>query len=445
MKNRYAILVSVALISISAFAQKDELKTLKKIHDKDAPSDKDVIEYKAAVGRAEAMLGTASEGDKVYINFHKAETPLMEFAALMSKPENQAKPQLAMKMITPEKVSALATAYNDVREYEKKSGKLIFTKDIQETVTYITPFLFDYAVNLGANKQYLDASKIFNGLYELDKTKPDYLFNASIYAVNAQDFDAALGYYDQLKKINYSGEGTVYYATSVANGQEEPFNSKEDMNKMVSLKTHTKPREEKIPSKRGEIYKNIALILMQKGKDAEAKAAFADAIKENPDDTNLLMNEADLYLKLKDYDTYKAKVAKILEKKPNDVNLIYNIGVITLEGGHPEEAEAYFKKAIEIDPKHVNSYMNLSLLKLRGDDKIVDEMNKLGTSEKDNKKYEMLKKQRETMFNNALPYLEKAHELDPKNEAVTSTLMTVYNFLEMTDKYKALKATLPAK
>jgi hypothetical protein len=40
-----------------------------------------------------------------------------------------------------------------------------------------------------------------------------------------------------------------------------------------------------------------------------------------------------------------------------------------------------------------------------------------------------------------LPFLEKAHELDAANDFVTDNLLSVYNFLEMTDKYKALKAT----
>ncbi|MFD0778916.1 hypothetical protein ACFQZF_10865 [Flavobacterium myungsuense] len=69
-------------------------------------------------------------------------------------------------------------------------------------------------------------------------------------------------------------------------------------------------------------------------------------------------------------------------------------------------------------------------------------MNKLGTSEKDNKRYEVLKKQRLAVFMDTLPFLEKANELDPKNEDVSTTLLNVYGALEMSDKKKALKAKL---
>ena len=78
---------------------------------------------------------------------------------------------------------------------------------------------------------------------------------------------------------------------------------------------------------------------------------------------------------------------------------------------------------------------------MEGESKLVDEMNKLGTSEKDNKKYEVLKKQRDEMFRSAIPYLEKAYELKSE-EDVANTLMNVYGALEMSDKKKALKAKM---
>ena len=47
MKIKHIVLASAVLVSVSSFAQKDELKALKKIYAKDVPSANDVIEYKA--------------------------------------------------------------------------------------------------------------------------------------------------------------------------------------------------------------------------------------------------------------------------------------------------------------------------------------------------------------------------------------------------------------
>src|SRR5690606_5712309 len=194
--------------------------------------------------------------------------------------------------------------------------------------------------------------------------------------------------------------------------------------------------------KKSEIYKNIALILVQKGKIEEAKAAYADAIRENPTDTSLQIGEANLHLQLKDNEGYKNRVAAILAKDPNNAELVYNIGVLAMEAKQDAEAEKNFRRAIEIDPKYVNAYMNLSVLMLKGDEKLVKEMNNLGTSDKDNKRYEVLKKQRTETFNSVMPLLETAYELSPDNEAVANNLLSVYNFLELTSKpkYQELKA-----
>jgi tetratricopeptide (TPR) repeat protein len=440
MKNRLAVLATALLISSTGFAQKDELKTLKRIHDKDQPSEKDIVEYKATLVKAQPLM--SAEADKVYYNYYKAEAPIMELLALMAKPENQSKPQLATQFITPEKIRELTQAYTDVKAYESKTGKQAYSKAIDERSALIAPTLLNYAVGMGSQKKYAEGAKVLYDIYQLDKKQPDNLYYAASYAVNGQDYDSALKYYDELKAINYSGAGTTYLATSVATGKEEPFNNKADRDKMVAFKTHVKPREEKTVSKRGEIYKNIALILMQKNKIEEAKTAYAEAIKENPDDTSLSVGEANLYLQLKDTETYKSKVAAILAKNPNNIELIYNMGVVALEAHQPLEAEGYFKKVLEIDPKYANAYMNLAAIKLEGDEKVVAEMNKLGTSEKDNKRYETLKKQRTASFNAAMPYLEKALELDATNEAVIDNLLSVYNFLELndTEKYKTLKA-----
>jgi len=301
--------------------------------------------------------------------------------------------------------------------------------------------LLNAAIALGNAKRYKESADLLFSIYQLDKKDVDILFYASGYSINAQDFDKALEYYNELKKLNYSGEFTAYYATNKATKVEESFDNKTVRDLSVNnAKTHDKPREEKSPSKRGEIYKNIALILVQKGKTQEAISAVQEARKINPEDESLLLTEMDLYLKMNDFDTYTKLVNEALAKNPNNVDLVFNLGVVAANANKADEAEKHYKRVIEMDPNYFNAYLNLSELLLRGDDKYVEEMNKLGTSEKDNKRYTVLKAEREKNFKSVLPYLEKAVELKPTDEPANKTLLSVYNALEMTDKYKALKA-----
>jgi tetratricopeptide (TPR) repeat protein len=442
MKSKYLLLASAFLVSGLTFAQKDELKTLKKIYDKDEIKAKDLTEYKAAIEKSEPLLANASESDKIYLGFYKSLVPFIEAQEAASRPENRANPQAALiKIFNANNIFQLADNTSKVIEFEKTSGKQVLTKSINEDIADMKPMLLNYAVNLGKQKNYKDATTVLYSLYLLDKTDLEKLYYAGNYAVNDKDYDKALTYYNELIKQNYSGERSEYMATSKLSGEEVTFASLADREKAVKMGTHEKPRTEQIKSKRGEIYRNVALIYNSKGDVAAATKAVAEARAANPDDLTLAMTQADLYMKSNNVEGYKQVISQVIAKSPNDPNLFYNLGVLAAQANENVEAEKYYKKAIEIDPNYINAYLNLSVLKLNGDTAIVDEMNKLGTSAKDNKRYDELKVKREAIFKSTLPYLEKANKLDPKNEDVYRTLLNVYNYLEMTSEAKALKAS----
>ena len=440
MKSKSVLLASAFLISGVTFAQKDELKDFKKIYEKEILKVKDVSDYKATVAKAEPLIASASEADKVYLNFYKSSVPFIEMSEAMTKPENQANPKNAYALFTPAKISSLAENAAAVLDYEKKSGKQVLSKTIQKNIDKAKPILVNYAVSLGDDKRFKDGASVLQSIYILDKNDPEKLYYAANYAINGQDYDQALKYYQELKAINFSGEKTNYYAKSKVNDNEDYFDSKASRDNVIKLGTHFSPRDEKEPSKRGEIYKNIALIYNSKGDIASAKKAIADARVANPEDTSLIMTEANLALQTNDKETYKKLISQVIEKNPNDADLFYNLGVIAAEAKESTEAEKYYKKAIELKPDFVNAYLNIAHLKLGVDQDLVAQMNKLGTSAKDNKKYDELKVTRQNVFKSSLSYLEKANQLDPKNQDVQSTLLNVYNYLEMTAEAKALKA-----
>ena len=431
------LITALSVFSISAVsAQKDELKSLKKIYSRDEVSANDATEYKGVVQKLKSVA--VEEVDKLYAAFYEANTPMVEIAAL----GQTATPQAMLALISPSKISAYASAASDVLAYEQKQGKKLLTDQINQRYQVSKSLLLNYVVSLGNEQKFTDCSTVLYAMYTLDKSDPEKLYYAANYAVNAKDYDMALKYYDELKQINYSGEGMAYYATSVLNNKEEYFNSKSERDKFVSLKTYINPRDEKVPSKRGEIYRNIALILVEKGKIEEAKTAIKDARKTNPDDTSLIISEANLYLQTKDFQTYKTLVKESLANDPNNKDLIFNLGVIAYNNKDLVEAENHYKRVIEIDPSYSNAYLNMAILKLDGEKELVEKMNKLGSSDADNKKYEVLRKQREDMFKSAVPFLVKTVELKPDNVDAVRTLYNVYRTLDMESEAKTLKARL---
>ena len=440
MKTKYVIFAGTILISLSTFAQKDEMKVLKKIYAKETTTASDVADFKVNLTKLETVAN--EESDKAYAYFYKSILPLLEINAL----GKNATPAQTNSFLTAKNVGLITEGLNATLEFEKKSGKKVYTDKIQETITLYKPILINQAFSLAEKKQPKEASSVLHDLYLLDTKEVENLYFAASYAVNAQDYPNALAYYNELIKLNYSGEGVAYYAKNLIGEKEEFFGgtkeAKADRDLKVKAKLYVSPRDEKIPSKRGEIYKNIALIYVQNGKVEEAKKAIIDARKSNPDDESLIITEANLYYQTKDFDTYKKIISEALEKNPRNVDLIFNLGVISSENKDVASAEKYYLKAIEIDPNYSNAYFNLSSLKIDESTKILETMNKLGTSDADNKKYAMLKKQRDEVLQVVVKHLEKTVSLDDKNIEAKKVLVSVYSALEMTAKAKELKAKI---
>ena len=449
MKIKILLLTGLLMVSASIFAQKDELKTLKKIYAREKISDSDLVEYKAMLLKAEPLVAVSIEDDKVYFAFYKAITPVLELNLVMSKPENLNNSGLLGKYLTVENINQLVSNLTATLAYEKKTGKQFYTKKIEETINSFKPMLVNYAVALADESKFKEASIVLASIYDLDKTDIEKLYFAANYAVNAKEYEKALQYYQVLKTLNYSGEGTSYYGKNILTDKEDYFgntpDAKIDRENKIKLKLYTEPRDEKISSKRPEICKNIALILVELGRSDEAKIAVKEARIESPEDVALILTESDLYLKSNDMVNYKRLISEALEKNPNNADLVFNLGVISYNNKELVDAEKYYLRAIAIDPKYGNAYLNLAILKLDGEKILIDKMNKLGTSAPEMKKYDVLKKQREDVYKGAIPYLEKVTELDPENVEAIKTLIGVYNALEMTDKSKALKEKLKKK
>ncbi|RZV65590.1 MAG: tetratricopeptide repeat protein [Flavobacteriaceae bacterium] len=289
-------------------------------------------------------------------------------------------------------------------------------------------------------KNYAVSSNGFEKAYRLSPQDTLYLFYAASIAVNGQEYDSALKYYNELQDMNYSGVETEFVALNKETGEEESFPNEAIRDISVKGGTHIKPSVKKSEPRSGEIAKNIALIYVSQGKNEEAINAMKKAREANPEDLNLLLTEANVYYKMGDTNKYKELIQIASEKDPNNAELSYNLGVLSADAGDIETAKGYYTKAMEIDPTYVNAFMNMAALVLDEESKIVDEMNQLGSSAADDRKYDELKAKRMQVYKDAIPYLESALEIKQNNLQAATTLMNIYSAIGDTAKYKEMKA-----
>ena len=319
-------------------------------------------------------------------------------------------------------------------------------KAIKEILESELEFLL-YEIQTYANEVYnsgnfKEAAFNYNLAHKMSPNKTDLLYYAAVSAINGNDYNTALVYYEKLKELKYTGIITKYYATSVETGAEKEI-SEVEYSLFQKSKDYENVREEDTKSVYPNIIKSIALLYDNLGMQEKAIQAVEEARAENPTDVDLILTEANINFRLGNNERYSELVSEALKQDPNNATLYYNLGVVSSELGEKKDARNYYSKAIELDPKMQNAYLNIVSLILEQENAIVEEMNSLGTSRAENKKYDELKLKRESIYMECVPILQKLIEIDSKsNIEAIQTLKNIYATVGDTEGFSKMKTLL---
>ena len=409
MKTYFVLAIALTL-GFSAVAQKKEIKTAAKEIDK-GNYEKAAV----ALDAAEALLGSMDEKYRsqyyLYRSIYYLKNGEPDFNTIKKSID-------ALK---------LATAPADKQA-------------VNNQITNLKAHLVNKGSSLLNTKDYKTSSDYFESAYKLSPNDTVYLFYAASTAVNAKMYDRSLEMYEELRNLGYTGIEQNYFATNKETQVEELFESKVLRDLSVKSKSHVNPKDETTKSKFPEIIKNIALIYVQNGDNEKALQAMTVARAEAPDDLNLLLTEANVYYSMGNTPKFKELLELAIQKDPMNPELQYNLGVICADTDDFESSKKYYLRAIELNPDYTNAYINLAALILGQEESILDEMNTLGSSAADDRKYDELKAKRNQLYLDAIPYLESAFGIDPENFQAAKTLANIYSAVGDTDKYKEYKA-----
>lgn len=336
----------------------------------------------------------------------------------------------------------LGTSFEDLKTAAEAYQKAIDLgedeEDAKEGLQQVRAALVNNAVeDQKKSKNMLASSKLYEA-YKLGKQDTLYLYYAAESAVSAQEYDKALEYYNKLLDLNFDGSQVLYQATNIESGTVETFGNEILRDAAVKSGSHKDPKDEKAPSKTGAIAKNVAFIYIQQDKPDKAIESMARAKAENPGDVDLMQEEANLYYNMGNMKKYNEIMSEVAKQNPNDPVVFYNLGVSAERLEDIDKAKSYYEKAIELDPEMANAYNNIASLILSEDQKITEEMNKLGMSAADTKKYDELKAKKVEIIKSAIPYLQKTIELDTSNIRAMKYLKNIYMLTENTEKVKEM-------
>lgn len=186
------------------------------------------------------------------------------------------------------------------------------------------------------------------------------------------------------------------------------------------------------------VYSSLSNVLIKQDKKDEAVKVVEGGLEKYPGSLELMIELANIHLRNNNLEAAEGVLAKAVAKDPENPQLHYAVGSVYDNLKKYDKAEEAYKKALSLDPDNFDANYSMGALKFNQG----VEMNEKAGDELDQTKYEELSKKADGYFKEALPYLEKAHEVNPEDRNTMLSLKQLYPRMGMTEKYKEIKAKL---
>lgn len=303
----------------------------------------------------------------------------------------------------PLKPGALAEARKSYEKTMELDTKNEYKDDIMKRMEILASQSLNGGVDFYKDGKYADAMKMFQASADINKkyfNRLDTLalYNAGLAADKSGDATTALNNFKVLTEVNYGGARLFSMMANMYLDQKDTAN---------------------------------ALLTINQGR------------QKYPEDGTLITQGLNIYLSAgKDKEAY-AQNEEALKNDPNNAVLQYIKGNLADKLGKQDEAVAAYKKALELKPDYFDAAYNLGAMFFNEGAEMSNKANSIPANKI--AEYDAAKKKFEAKFKEALPYLEKARDLNPKDMSTLQSLKQVYLRLGDMKKAEEVKKAIEAK
>ncbi|MGO1649204.1 MAG: tetratricopeptide repeat protein [Sphingobacterium sp.] len=305
------------------------------------------------------------------------------------------------------------------------------TKENPETWTYYALVYANLANLDGGEEAANKADEAIKKATELDtdeehseninvagQTLGQYLFNQGVASWDKQDYETA---YDDFSSalVYLPGDTTLTFYSGLAAVQNQEYD------KAIEKYKELVPIEEYSSHK--TIMVDLPKLYLSKGDTASAITAAGEAAAAYPDDNDAVQQNIELNLITGNEGKIVSDIEAQVEKDPQNKSLHYYLGLAYGAAGEPEKALEAYEKALEIDPDYIEANTNAAVVIMNaGRDKLMSLNEDDSVSGDDyNQRVEDIKEE----IARAVPYLQKASDLDPENPDALRNLKNYYDFM----------------
>jgi len=293
----------------------------------------------------------------------------------------------------------LTIAYDSYMKALALDDKDKFSKTVKINLTLLRTDLTNQAVTAFNEENYPKALSSFEQIMAIDQT-PVYkaddpnsvdtviIFNAGLAAYNAENYDKAIEYYKEAAKYKYSGARTIQLISSA---------------------------------------------YMQKKDTAGALASLKKGLEVYPGNGTILVEIINIYLNANQVDEALKYLNLAISQDPQNASYYFAKGTLYDKLLKTDEATESYLKAIELKNDYFDAYYNLGALYYNKGVKQIDVANAVPSNQPE--KYEEEKNKADGEFSKAIPYMEKAHAINPTDKFTMESLKTLYYRMKMLDKH----------
>jgi tetratricopeptide (TPR) repeat protein len=177
------------------------------------------------------------------------------------------------------------------------------------------------------------------------------------------------------------------------------------------------------------------------GDTAAGVEALKKGFKKYPESQNILIELINYYLLRGLADEALDYLAIAKEDDPSNISFYFAEGTLYDKLERFDDAKRSYEYCLELDSNYFNAQYNLGVLYYNKAVKLYEEANLIN----DIQEYEEAKAVADAEIANALPYIERAHEINPDDIESLKTLKTLYYRLQMDDKYDEVVKRLEEK
>ncbi|MDR2011055.1 MAG: tetratricopeptide repeat protein [Bacteroidales bacterium] len=260
-------------------------------------------------------------------------------------------------------------------------------------------------------------------------------FQTNNYEEAYSQFEKAL----DIATLSFKVDTQLIYFTSLAAMRSEKFKEAIDLNEALIQLNYGVDEEEKV-----SVYMNQSRAYQAMENTEKMLKTLEKGIEKYPNSNYPLVIELfNYYVNIGETEKAFNYINLAIEKNPNDPQFYVIKGTLLEEMKRKEDAKNEYEKALEIDPENFDANYSMGAFYYNS---AVDTLDWAEENVPINEfaKMNEYKEISNSLFGNALPYLEKSYSQQPTNLNVLNTLRTIYYRLGKMEEFEKVRKELEA-